>query len=569
MNKRNLILFLTFVLIVSLGFGQKLHKLNVSFDKNVLVSYDSLHQDSVNLFREVKRINSVLKSKGFISSYESIVELDSNSYQCNFVLGDLYEWEKLRFSAFLSELLTTEPRLGNLPITEQYIKESMEEILIACENKGYPFAEVFFDSTAIKEGRISSIMKVNTKSIVKIDSIIVKGGLRTSLNYVTKQIGIEKGDVYNQRLINDVDRKISNIPFVETIRSPEVYFTKGKATLVLYLKDNAASRFDGIIGLNPDETTGRIGFVGDLKINLLNTFKRGENIVLNWEQAKTQTQNYLVRFDYPFLLRTRLGMASRLNYFRQDTSFANLDASFGLSFFLDERQQVGLSVQVVESNSLLESENNTQSIPSTNSLQTLYYGVNYSYNSLDYLLNPRRGLQIAAKLQSGSKTVQKDGNNESFDYESLQEKTTQVKTDVSISYFIPIWKKATVLTRIQSGNIFGDNLFVNELYQIGGLKTLRGFNQQSIFASNYAIGTAEFRYLFERNSAIFAYFDYGFYENKSINDFATDTPFGFGVGTNFQTKAGIFSLTYGLGQQKGNPLLIRNGKVHFGFVSLF
>ncbi|MEN8928734.1 MAG: hypothetical protein ABF240_07705 [Flavobacteriales bacterium] len=546
-----------------------MHKLNVSFDKNVLVSYDSLHQDSVNLFREVKRINSVLKSKGFISSYESIVELDSNSYQCNFVLGDLYEWEKLRFSAFLSELLTTEPRLGNLPITEQYIKESMEEILIACENKGYPFAEVFFDSTAIKEGRISSIMKVNTKSIVKIDSIIVKGGLRTSLNYVTKQIGIEKGDVYNQRLINDVDRKISNIPFVETIRSPEVYFTKGKATLVLYLKDNAASRFDGIIGLNPDETTGRIGFVGDLKINLLNTFKRGENIVLNWEQAKTQTQNYLVRFDYPFLLRTRLGMASRLNYFRQDTSFANLDASFGLSFFLDERQQVGLSVQVVESNSLLESENNTQSIPSTNSLQTLYYGVNYSYNSLDYLLNPRRGLQIAAKLQSGSKTVQKDGNNESFDYESLQEKTTQVKTDVSISYFIPIWKKATVLTRIQSGNIFGDNLFVNELYQIGGLKTLRGFNQQSIFASNYAIGTAEFRYLFERNSAIFAYFDYGFYENKSINDFATDTPFGFGVGTNFQTKAGIFSLTYGLGQQKGNPLLIRNGKVHFGFVSLF
>ncbi|MEN8957125.1 MAG: BamA/TamA family outer membrane protein [Flavobacteriales bacterium] len=144
-----------------------------------------------------------------------------------------------------------------------------------------------------------------------------------------------------------------------------------------------------------------------------------------------------------------------------------------------------------------------------------------------------------------------------------------MKTDVSISYFIPIWKKATVLTRIQSGNIFGDNLFVNELYQIGGLKTLRGFNQQSIFASNYAIGTAEFRYLFERNSAIFAYFDYGFYENKSINDFATDTPFGFGVGTNFQTKAGIFSLTYGLGQQKGNPLLIRNGKVHFGFVSLF
>jgi hypothetical protein len=49
----------------------------------------------------------------------------------------------------------------------------------------------------------------------------------------------------------------------------------------------------------------------------------------------------------------------------------------------------------------------------------------------------------------------------------------------------------------------------------------------------------------------------------------TDTPLGFGVGTSFETKAGIFALTYALGQQFDNPIELRAGKIHFGFTSLF
>jgi len=49
----------------------------------------------------------------------------------------------------------------------------------------------------------------------------------------------------------------------------------------------------------------------------------------------------------------------------------------------------------------------------------------------------------------------------------------------------------------------------------------------------------------------------------------TDTPIGFGAGTSFETKAGIFSLTYALGRQFNNPVELRGGKIHFGFTSLF
>jgi hypothetical protein len=48
-----------------------------------------------------------------------------------------------------------------------------------------------------------------------------------------------------------------------------------------------------------------------------------------------------------------------------------------------------------------------------------------------------------------------------------------------------------------------------------------------------------------------------------------DTPFGFGAGISFETKAGIFSINYALGKQFNNPIELRSGKIHFGIVNYF
>jgi hypothetical protein len=553
----------------NVGFTQGNFKLSINSDIYVVLKYDSVHLDSLSVFNEIERNHTIFKSKGYISSYYKTVKLSDSSFSSSFILGELYSWKYLTISPLIEQITSDSEKFRSYPFRIKTLEIEINNILTQCQNRGYPFAQVYFDSVHFIQGKINAKLELNLNDFVIIDSVIVKGGLKTSLNYVEKQIGISKGEIYNEKKIKDINKKIGNITFVETIRSPEVYFTPGKATLVLYLKDKTASRFDGILGLNPDEATGKIGITGDLKVDLLNAFKKGENIILNWEQAKTKSQNYLIRFSYPFLFKTRIGLETGLNYYRQDTSFANLDADFGFSFFLDEKQKVGISAQFIESNSLLGSQSNLVGLPSTNSVSVIYYGVNYTYNSLDYRLNPRRGLTIGAGLKSGNKTIVKNPDYKALEYENLEEKTIQIKTDVTISYFLPIFKKSTVLLKLQSGNVFGDNIFLNELYQVGGLKTLRGFNQQSIIASNYYIGTTEFRYLFEKNSAVFGYLDFGYYENKSTATFETDTPFGFGIGTNFQTKAGIFSLSYGLGKQKGNPILFKNGKIHFGFVSLF
>jgi hemolysin activation/secretion protein len=101
------------------------------------------------------------------------------------------------------------------------------------------------------------------------------------------------------------------------------------------------------------------------------------------------------------------------------------------------------------------------------------------------------------------------------------------------------------------------------------LRTLRGFDEESIFASTFVIPTIEYRFLFAQNSNILLFTEGAWYENNSNNSYLKDTPISIGTGINFETKAGILSLNYALGNQFGNGFDIRSGKIHFGLVALF
>ena len=45
------------------------------------------------------------------------------------------------------------------------------------------------------------------------------------------------------------------------------------------------------------------------------------------------------------------------------------------------------------------------------------------------------------------------------------------------------------------------------------------------------------------------FFDAAYYERDGIEKFEADRPFGFGAGMSFETKAGIFSISYAIGKQ--------------------
>jgi outer membrane protein assembly factor BamA len=219
-------------------------------------------------------------------------------------------------------------------------------------------------------------------------------------------------------------------------------------------------------------------------------------------------------------------------------------------------------------------------LTSTESLQSIgeldlidfdlnYYGLNYRLNTLDRVFFPSKGLLIDLSLQFGTKKIIRNSGISSDKYRDLQEKSLQIKSSLFIEKYTLLAPKNTILTKLMTGYIENDQLFLNDLFRLGGLKSLRGFNEKFFYASWYLIGTLEYRYLFENDSQLFFFFD-GSGIGYEINDQSIkDYPFGFGGGISISTRAGLLHIIYALGKSLEQPFGLNYSKIHIGYSSRF
>jgi hemolysin activation/secretion protein len=194
-----------------------------------------------------------------------------------------------------------------------------------------------------------------------------------------------------------------------------------------------------------------------------------------------------------------------------------------------------------------------------NSVETNFYGLAFLKQNVDYLPNPRKGLVLSVEGTVGSRTVKSD---------TLPVVSTTFKGELQLNYYIPLGKRHVVRFANFTEVYLAPTYYQNEVYRFGGQISLRGFNEEELYATSRSVSTLEYRFLLDRNSYLFAFYDQGWYENKATK-FQTDNPFGFGLGLAFGTAIGNFSVSYALGSQQGNPLLLRDGKVHFGYIAYF
>src|SRR5690606_30109967 len=187
----------------------------------------------------------------------------------------------------------------------------------------------------------------------------------------------------------------------------------------------------------------------------------------------------------------------------------------------------------------------------------------------DYINNPRKGFSISANGAFGNKKIKKNAQINDVVYNGINLNTELYTAKADLAFYIPIRKRSVVKIGTQNGFTYNENLFDNELFRIGGFHLLRGFDEESIFASFYTVQTLEYRFILEQNSYLYLFSDVAFYEYKTPKKYIVDRPYSFGLGMNFETNAGIFSLSYAIGKQFDNPIQFRSAKIHFGFINYF
>ena len=324
-------------------------------------------------------------------------------------------------------------------------------------------------------------------------------------------------------------------------------------------------------GFLPDEEDrGKLNITGEANISLRNSFNQGEVLDLKWRQPRARTQDLKIKASYPFLFTTPFGVEGKLNIYKQDTTFLELEQKLGLQYFLRGGNYLQVYFEGRESNLLSTSQfANATTLPSFADVSVTSYGLGYLSEKLDYRFNPTRGYSIELSGTVGRKKIERNRKLNPELYDSLDLRSDLYKMQLIADYYIPLGRLHVLDVGVDGAILIADDIFENELFRFGGLRTLRGFDELSIRATHYGIWKLEYRYLLEQNSFMFLFVNGAYYRNESRTQSIEDTPIGFGAGINFETRLGIFSFNYALGREFSNPFIFRTAKLHFGIVNYF
>lgn len=430
--------------------------------------------------------------------------------------------------------------------------------------QGYPFTEVKILPKGYREGEAQVELVVKLFSARRIDHIVVEGYEKLSKGYIKHGLGLKKGKTYNEAELEKISEKMSYNPLIEEARPPQTLFNTDSTTVYLYVKKVKSNLFDGVLGFG-NNTEGKFQLNGNVKVELNNIFNSLERIRLNWIAMPDKSSSLDLDVRVPYLFKSAVGTQTNFNMYRKDSVFVNTKIEERIFYQLNLNSSLGLNFSYENSNFVLDDH------PELAMLYDDYsksgYGLSYEYvqPSSNPLMEGKSGLYILGKALNRKNTE--------FDeitqlYSST--KTNQYEVGLKAHYLFQLHPRHFVKAGLEGFGLFGNegNIYSqNELYRIGGFGSIRGFNEESIYASTYGITSLEYRFVPNEGFYISAFGDYGFIENKTVE--ISENLLGVGVGFSFLTQLGVFNLSYAVGKQSDTSFDFKNSKVHFGIVTRF
>ncbi len=551
----------------------KKHKLNQSY-KNKGEVQEAL---SILLLK--------LQKEGYVTASVDSLICDSLNCEAFLFLGNPYQLKKLSNGNLEEEAWD---KLALKKVDKSFeinvIPKLEKRVLAYYENHGYPYAEIYLDAIALLEESFEASIFVKRHELIIVDTVIVHGDSKTKDKFLARYLGIQPGDEYNQSKFNAVSSKLQQLSYLKESKAPELFFTPGKVSLHVFLDKQKSNQFNLVLGVlpNPQVDGKKVTITGDGKLHLLNSFGVGEEIFAEFRQLKPRTQNLDISFAYPYFLNSAIGTYGSFNLYKNDSLFIEINTEAGLLYQFGGFNRLKFFYNNQTSN-ILDADTiaikSSGLLPTTLDFRSNTYGAALELQNLDYVLNPRNGyiLRVSGgvglnkiKVNQGIATLQdSEGGLLQEQYDSLNLKKINYSFGFKISRFFPIKKRSTILLQNASKAYIAQNILSNEKFRIGGYQLLRGFDEEAIYTPYYSIFTGEFRFLLSKNSFISIFADVAIVENELKGPGYVDVPIGFGSGLALETKGGIFSLSYALGKNLDNKIQFRNGKIHFGYISLF
>ena len=561
-NLKNSELFLL-IIFISLQLSGQSQIENLIISSNSVVEqkvidslqYKSQFKNGIELENEINRIKETLYYKGFITLKSLGLFKIENKHSLNLELGPAYQSVLLtKHSKFLNDIgfelkkdsLNYE-KYVEIPISK--LKESMEKISKVLSNKGYPFATVkIINIKPIEEFKLKAELLIDKGEIRRIDSVKILGYEKFSKGHLKYMLKLKLKDPFNLTNLQTKMQLLDQLSFANQKRPPEVLFNKNKTTLFLYIDKIKSNSFDGFLGFGSNESNGKMEFNGYLNLKLENNLNYGESFNLSYKNDDIGQKTIDIMVNMPYLFSTPLGGMTRLNIFKKDSLFTTAEQSFKLSYNFSTQSELGAYANFSQSSTI---NNNLAS--NLENYESTFYGINYYYTKKNRLNNFfQLQMKINLLLAFGSRVTSQSSN--------------QRKILLEGSRIFMFNKKNNFFVRFRFEDLKSDYYLFNEIFRFGGINSVRGFQENSLFASRYLMLCSEYRYMISPTLYVHSVFDSAYLEDISSE---SNRIYGIGFGFGVKTAGGLLRFTYANGKLNKQSLDLSKSKVHLSLVSNF
>lgn len=498
--------------------------------------------------KEIQLLRNKLDRSGFIQHEIVSYYKNDSIYYANFKLNNSVK--NIRFRHV--DMKTIAKNLGlslqdstsiEIPFNETTV--FFHRLVKYYQNNAYPFVEVNILKVVKESGYLMVDLFILPNDKKRIDKIVLKGYTNFPRSFISQSYNINIGDPFSKNKISELSELIQTTKFVSEIKKPEVLFTTDSTALYLYLKREKSNFFDGLIGFSTSPETQKIQLYGNVDLRIQNSLNHGETLQLNWLSTQNQSQTLKLYLETPFLFNTPFTASYNFDIFKQDTTFVTTTHLLKSDYQITNNNNVGFLLEVKSSNTTT-----TQNIEDNSNFSSFFYGVSYRYNK------PNNHPIFNNKIHLYSHVTQGERDN-----------MKQLKIANFFQYLFRISNKQNILIKNSTELLISDNYLENELYRIGGSKSIRGFDENNFIADSFSYLNSEYNYLLSNSSYLSTLVDIGLLRNKLHDSLLTT--YSFGIGFTQQTKIGQLGIQYFIGNTDKNSFSFNNSKLHLNISQTF
>ncbi|MBR9773785.1 MAG: BamA/TamA family outer membrane protein [Cytophagales bacterium] len=530
--------------------------------------------DSLQMLSFKEGIVDSLQQEGYFYPEFEIDLEEGGEVQLSLELGDQTRWLALGKGNLEPWLLTKLNFPFHLaegrPFRFKEWQKLMLDVLEIGQNNGYPFIAVKLDSIEQGENGISAIIDMDKGPFISFDTLKITGNSKTKPIYLAKKLGIIPGEPFSQKKVEDVTKALNNIPYISVVGNSELSFQNEQATVYLPVNDRKVNTLDGIIGLLPNEIEANKWLVtGQFDLQLYNVGGRGRDYLLNWQRLSQYSQNLKVEAKEPFVLGTNLDLSASFNLLKEDTTFLNRDFTLNIGYQISTtaylsfygKRQAGdlLAVSAYE---------NASKLPEIADFRYNSYGATFAIHRVDDIIMPKQGWQATSTFGIGNKRILENTGIPPELYQEIEKTSLQYYFQTNAAFYYRWRQNLGLKLGVNAGDMDNSNLLLNDLFRLGGLQNIRGFNENYFYTNRYIYINVEPRFYFGTYSYFLLFTDLGSVENK-VETALQEWPISFGGGLNLETSGGIFKFVYAMGQAGSQPLGFNYSRIHFGFTGRF